>query len=135
MAFVSDRQRKKVMASLTDSSGSSKSKSRSRVKRSGISKSKSKLPDVKVLSLPDFYDVYTVKNKTIVPAKGFYDHDKHIIYLNMGSVSKANVVQVMAHELGHHFFGKRELYAEKFAKSQFGQNLAKEFIKSKKIVV
>ena len=135
MKFKSDRQRKAVMASLQDDSpGSSKTKSRSRskVKRSTHT---FKLPKVKVLPLPDFYDVYTVKRKTIIPAKGFYDHDKHVIYLNLGSVSRDNVVHVVAHELGHHFFGKSEFYAENFAKSKYGQNLAKEFIKHKKIVV
>lgn len=135
MPFVSDRQRKKVMASYHTPSGSPKYKPTSGVGGSGVRKSKSKLPGVKVLSLNDFYDVYTKKKKTIVPAKAFYDHNEHVIYLNLGSVSKANLVSVVAHELGHHFLGKREFYAEKFAKSQFGQNLAKEFIRSKRIVV
>lgn len=129
MRFKSDRQRKAVMANITRDPSSSPKQN---FFGSGSMRI-SKLPSVKVLSLSDFYDAYSLRKNTIIPAKGFYDHDKHVLYLNLDSVSKSNLVHVVAHELGHHFFGKNEVHAENFAKSRFGQNLANEFIKRNKL--
>lgn len=115
---MSDDQRKAMFANMVDISRSNKRSNKlKRPKRSGIRSSIHK-PIVKLLSSSDFYDEYTKRRKTIVPAKGFFDHKSGVIYINRGAVtSKKDLEHTIRHELGHSRFGPSELLAEDFAKS------------------
>lgn len=90
------------------------------------------VPRVVFQGVDNFYSDFEKHSKTIIPARGFFEHDKNVIHVNLSSLRSKpgsakrsrELKEILLHEAGHYQRGVSEKAAGVYAREHLVGGLA-----------